>query len=73
MSFFLLLNLPTAAAKGLQPEIVLAGGAFHAVEEGGDFNQLVPGVEEIKVKNLLPCHINLQIMYDCRRISHTSV
>jgi len=38
--------------KGLEPEIRLAFRAVHAVEERGDFDQLVAGVEEIEVQHL---------------------
>ena len=51
-------------AKGFQAKIILAIGTFHAVKEGGDFNELVPRVEEIEVENLLSSHIVYDLRYD---------
>ena len=59
--FFLLAGQFTErGAKRHRSIIVPAAGAFNAVEERGDFNQFVPGVEKIEVENLLPCHIYLR-------------
>jgi hypothetical protein len=43
-------------AKRLQTEIARAGAAIHAVEEGGDFDQLAPGIHEVVVEHLLASH-----------------
>jgi len=60
--FFLLAGqFAERKAKRLQTKIVPAACAFNAVKERGDFNQFVPGIEKIKVENLLPCHN----IYDC--------
>ena len=47
----------------MQAEIILAGGTFGAVEEGGEFDELVPGVEKIEVQDLLPCHTFVDGIY----------
>lgn len=48
-----------------QAKIVLAGGAFHAVEKGGDFNHLVPRVKKIEVNHLLFGHNIYDLLQKC--------
>ena len=45
------------SAKGFDAEIVLAAGAFDAVEERGDINQPAARIEEVVIEDLLACHI----------------
>jgi hypothetical protein len=47
-------------AKSDQAEILLAAGTFDAVKEGGDFNQLVTGIEKVEVEGLLLGHTSLK-------------
>jgi len=61
---FLVAQPANGRAKCFQPKIVLACGAFDAVEEGGNFNQFVTGIEEVKVQNLLSCHNDLRFATD---------
>src|ERR1700761_1900440 len=51
-----------SGAKSFDAEIVGATCTFHAVEEGRQVHQFVPGVEEVEIENLLPCH-NLLMKY----------
>jgi len=43
-------------AVGFQSKIAFTGRPLHAIKESGDFDELVPGIEEIQVENLLACH-----------------
>lgn len=43
-------------AKGLDAEIIFAAGAFDAVEEGGQFDELAARVEKVVIEYLLACH-----------------
>src|SRR5208282_1373925 len=60
-------QLAQRSAKGFQAEIILATGTFDAVKESGDFNQPVPGVQEIQVENLLLSHLFLFTIDDFLR------
>ena len=53
-------QLVQRGAESFQPEILLAAGAFDAVKEGGDFDELVPGVQKVEVKGLLLGHTSLK-------------
>ena len=54
--FFVAGKFLKRGAKTFYPKIILAVRAFDAVEEGGEFDELVPRVEKIEVKDLLPGH-----------------
>ena len=43
-------------AERLEAEILGAGGALDAVEEGGEVNEFVAGVHKVKIKDLLAGH-----------------
>jgi hypothetical protein len=43
-------------AKALEPEIVVAIGTLDSVQKGRQLDELVPGVQKVKVKDLLPRH-----------------
>lgn len=44
-------------SKGFDAEIIFAAGAVDAVQEGGNIDEFVPGIQKIKVQDLLSCHI----------------
>ena len=54
--FFAAGNFRERGAEGLQAKIIFAAGALGAVKKRGKFDELVPRVEKVEIKDLLPCH-----------------
>jgi hypothetical protein len=46
-------------AKTFYPKIIVAFGAFDAIQKGGELDELVARVEEIEIEDFLPCHKSL--------------
>jgi hypothetical protein len=50
-------------AKRRKAKVIGAIRSFHAVEKGGNFNQLVPGIQKIEIENLLASHGDLRLQF----------
>jgi hypothetical protein len=54
-------------AETAEPKVRGARAAFDAVEERGEFDQLVPGIQKIEVEDLLPCHSVCRAEYTAKQ------